>query len=126
MIFQPSQILLIIALLVFILYVFRLRTLFLDRLFLLIFTVCGVLLVINPDLASRIANLFGIGRGADLLLYLFVIAGLFFAVGISTENKRQQRQITELVRHIAIANASHPSISSGNPVQGASEERPPD
>jgi small membrane protein len=126
MIFQPSQILLILALFVFILYVFRLRTLFLDRLLLLVLTACGILLVINPDMASRIANLFGIGRGADLLLYLFVIAGLFFAVGISSENKRLQRQITELVRHIAISNASHASTNPGGPEDPASEEMRPD
>lgn len=125
MIIQPSQILLILALLVFILYVFRLRTLFLDRLVILLITACGIVLVINPDLASRIANLFGIGRGADLLLYLFVIAGLFFAVGMSSEHKRLQRQITELVRHIAISNASDASTSPGASLEDASGERHP-
>lgn len=126
MIFEPSQILLITALLVFILYVFRLRSLFLDRILLLVITACGLLLVTNPDIATRIANLFGIGRGADLLLYLFVIAGLFFAVGISSENKRLQRQITELVRHIAISNASDAGTGHGNPAKDASAERHPD
>jgi small membrane protein len=125
MIFQPSQILLILALLVFILYVIRLRSLFLDRILLLLITACGIFLVINPELASRIANLFGIGRGADLLLYLFVIAGLFFAVGVSSENKRLQRQITELVRHIAISNALDSSSSPASPAEDASESGPP-
>lgn len=126
MIYAPSQILLILALIVFILYVFRLRTLFLDRILLLVITAFGVLLVIHPDLASRIANLIGIGRGADLLLYLFVIAGLFFAVGISSENKRLQRQMTELVRHIAISNATDMESNPGSPAENASEERHPD
>jgi small membrane protein len=82
--------------------------------------------VINPDMASRIANLFGIGRGADLLLYLIVLAGLFFAVGISSENTRLQHQNTELVHYLAISNASQTNKTSGSPASGASEERLPD
>jgi small membrane protein len=101
---ELSQILLIGALIIFIIYVFLLRTLFLDRLVLLVITASGILLVIYPDMASWIANRLGIGRGTDLLLYLFVVLGLFFAVTITSEIKRLQRQVTELVRYTAISN----------------------
>lgn len=123
---ELSQILLIGALLVFIIYVFLLRTLFLDRLILLFITASGILLVIYPDLATWIANLFGIGRGADLLLYLFVVLGLFFAVTITSEIKRLQRQVTELVRFIALSNPIETNHDPGRIKLDAADERHPD
>jgi small membrane protein len=123
---ELSQILLIGALLVFIIYVFLLRTLFLDRLILLFITASGILLVIYPNLATWIANLFGIGRGADLLLYLFVVLGLFFAVTITSEIKRLQRQVTELVRFIALSNPVETIQDPGRIKLDAADERHPD
>jgi small membrane protein len=123
---ELSQILLIGALLIFIIYVFLLRTLFLDRLILLFITASGILLVIYPDLATWIANLFGIGRGADLLLYLFVVLGLFFAVTITSEIKRLQRQVTELVRFITLSNPIETNHDPGRIKLDAADERHPD
>jgi small membrane protein len=123
---ELSQILLIGALLIFIIYVFLLRTLFLDRLILLFITASGILLVIYPDLATLIANLFGIGRGTDLLLYLFVVLGLFFAVTITSEIKRLQRQVTELIRYTAISNPVAGSTDPGRKQLDAADEGHPD
>lgn len=120
---ELSQLLLIGSLIIFILYVFMLRTLFLDRIVLLVITLSGILLVINPDMASQIANLLGIGRGADLLLYLFVVAGLFYAVTMSSEIKRLKRQVTELVRYIAVSNPMDTSTDPDRFQQDPKQER---
>jgi hypothetical protein len=37
----------------------------------------GIALVVSPQLASRIAQAIGVGRGTDLVLYVGVIGGLF-------------------------------------------------
>jgi small membrane protein len=124
--FELSQIFLIGALLIFIIYVFLLRTLFLDRLVLLVITASGIVLVIYPDLASWIANRLGIGRGTDLLLYLFVVLGLFFAVTITSEIKRLQRQVTELVRYIALSNPLDANQDPGRIHLDAADEGHPD
>jgi small membrane protein len=124
--FELSQIFLIGALLIFIIYVFLLRTLFLDRLVLLVITASGIVLVIYPDLASWIANRLGIGRGTDLLLYLFVVLGLFFAVTITSEIKRLQRQVTELVRYIALSNPLDTNQDPGRIHLDAADEGHPD
>jgi hypothetical protein len=66
----------------------------------------GVYLVIFPQYSTRIANILGVGRGADLLLYfLFVISilGLFF-VYIKIDQNNQL--ITKLSRSIALLNPS--------------------
>jgi small membrane protein len=123
---ELSQIFLIGALIIFIIYVFLLRTLFLDRLVLLVITASGIVLVIYPDLASWIANRLGIGRGTDLLLYLLVVAGLFFAVTITSEIKRLQRQVTELVRYIALSNPLDSNQDPGRVHLDAADEGHPD
>jgi hypothetical protein len=99
---QLSQVLLIGALILFILYIYRLRTDFLDRLVYLVCAVIGIVLVIDPQLSSRLANLLGIGRGADLLFYLFIIASLFYAVATRSRLRRMELQITQLVRQNAL------------------------
>jgi len=99
---QLSQVLLVGALVLFILYIFRLRTEFLDRIVYLVCAAVGIVMVIEPNLSSQIANMLGIGRGADLLFYLFIIASLFYAVATRSRLRRMERQITQLVRQNAL------------------------
>jgi hypothetical protein len=63
----------------------------------------------NPNDSTIVANLFGIGRGADFLLYLWFVvsAALIFILHIKLA--RQSRQITELARYIAILECNNPS-----------------
>jgi len=109
---QVSQVLLIAALVLFVVYIYRLRTAFLDRLVYIACAVVGVIFVIDPPFSTQIANLLGIGRGADLLFYLFIIASLFYVVETRSRLRRMEQQITRLVRQIAIDHpvegASHP------------------
>ena len=103
MIIHWSQVLLIGALALFVLYIFRGRSVFTERLIYLLCALIGVILVIDPDLATHIANLLGIGRGTDLLFYLFIIVSLFYSASMNAEIKRLQRQVTTLARELAIA-----------------------
>lgn len=107
---QFSQVVLIAALILFVIYIYRLRTDFLDRLVYLACAGIGMALVIDPQFSTQIANLLGIGRGADLLFYLFIIASLFYAVASRSRMRRMEKQITILVRQNAI---DHPI--EGNP-----------
>lgn len=108
MILHWSQFVLIAALAFYVLYIYRLRTVLTDRIAYLLLALFGIMLVIDPDLSTQIAHLLGIGRGADLVFYLFMIAGLFFSAAVISELKRLQRQVTLLVRQLAVQ----------NPVQG--------
>jgi hypothetical protein len=99
---QVSQVVLIGALILFVVYIYRLRTVFLDRIIYLMCAGIGIVLVIDPPLTTQIANWLGIGRGADLLFYLFIIASLFYVVATRSRIRRLERQITHLVQQNAM------------------------
>lgn len=61
--------------------------------------------IADPAITVRLARLLGIGRGADLVFYsgiLFMIFGSFF---VYLRFKRLEREITILVRQLAIRDA---------------------
>jgi small membrane protein len=102
---QLSQVLIVLVIIAFGAYAFRLRTLLADRFVYLFFAVIGVILAAAPDLSTWVANLIGVGRGVDLLLYMFVLFSLFHFVTIAARLRLTERQITILVRMRAIETA---------------------
>jgi hypothetical protein len=58
-----------------------------------------------PSLVQDLANELHIGRGADLVFYLFVLLFLVVSFSFYSRLVRMQRQVTELVRHLAIQEA---------------------
>jgi hypothetical protein len=97
-----GQIIIIITLVIFLFYLVKLRSDALDRILSIITIVIGIVIVIHPNLATRIANLIGIGRGTDLLLYLFILASLFYVTSSATRLRQNRNQMTKIVRSIAI------------------------
>lgn len=73
--------------------------------FLIIASILAMFFVLNPDYATRIANQLGVGRGSDLLLYFFVMAGLIVFVFMGVAIKKLSDNLTELARYIAIKEA---------------------
>lgn len=73
--------------------------------------VLGMLFVFVPQLATKVAQFVGIGRGSDAVVYasIAVIFYLVFRVYIMVEDAR--KQITELTRIIALLNSSKKSVS---------------
>lgn len=63
----------------------------------------GLYFVWRPDHATVIANRLGVGRGTDLLIYVWIV--LSFAVGLNLNFKLRaaRREITELARAIALS-----------------------
>jgi len=103
--FHLSQVLLILALVFFSIYLFRLRTVVLERIIYFTLTLGGAVFILYPDWSTRLANHIGIGRGADLMLYIFVIFSLFHYVNIAARFKHLEHQMTAVVRSMAIAEA---------------------
>lgn len=58
--------------------------------------------VLRPDLVTRVANAIGVGRGADLLLYLLVVAFTFATVGLYRKIRDLEDRIAELTRGQAL------------------------
>lgn len=78
------------------------HSLALKRILALLFAVAAVLAILFPTALTMIANLLGIGRGADLLLYLFIVATLLFAVATIRAKARSDARVTELARAVAL------------------------
>jgi hypothetical protein len=65
----------------------------------------GTLCVWNPELTNAVAHAVGIGRGADLLIYLWIVLSLFVALRLHLHLRSQQEHITILARALALRDA---------------------
>lgn len=81
------------------------RSLAIKRIFALIAALAAVLAILFPELLTLVANFFGIGRGADLLLYVSIIGVLLFAVATVRAKARSDARVTELARSVALLEA---------------------
>lgn len=73
-----------------------------------IFTAGVIVIALIPSITDQAAHLVGVGRGADLVIYCS-LALLFWAVlRLTIRADQQQREMTELVRKIAIDRAEKP------------------
>lgn len=69
------------------------------------FVAAAVLSILFPQWLTWVANLVGVGRGSDLLLYALVVMFLTFVYTQYRRNMNQQRQITLLARRLALFEA---------------------
>lgn len=76
------------------------------RLLMGLFVVAAVLAVLFPQWLSWLAQLIGVGRGTDLLLYALVVVFLAFVYTQYRSNLAMQRKITQLTRKIALLDAT--------------------
>jgi small membrane protein len=76
------------------------------KLALLIFVLVSIVTILFPDLLSGVANLLGIGRGADLLLYGLALTVLFQMLNNYLKDKEASYTINQLARELAILEAN--------------------
>ena len=67
----------------------------------------------RPDSVTQVAHWVGIGRGADVVLYVFVLAFLATSFYWYSQHVIIQRQLTEIVRHLALKEARQGSEDAG-------------
>ncbi|MGI8532487.1 MAG: DUF2304 domain-containing protein [Geodermatophilaceae bacterium] len=75
------------------------------RIGLVAFTVLNIYAVLRPNDVTWVANRLGVGRGADLVLYVLVIAFMLGMLNFYLRFKTMDRRLTELARTIAIREA---------------------
>lgn len=63
----------------------------------------GVAVTLIPKLTERLASLFGVGRGVDLVLYLAVAIQFFLIFKLFILNEQTERKITNLVEREALS-----------------------
>ena len=75
------------------------------RLVLIVALLGGVVLVLVPDLLFTTATLLGVKEGSDLLLYLFIVAMMFYIVHQYRRMLFFEKLNTDLAREIALLRA---------------------
>jgi hypothetical protein len=68
----------------------------------------GFYFVWFPSHATRVAEFVGIGRGADLVLYVWACISLVVLLNLHLKLRTQHELLTQLARSIALANATLP------------------
>ena len=76
------------------------------RLFIIVALAAGLIAVIFPNYTNVVASFLGIGRGADLLLYTFVVFTLFYVVHQYRRQLWQEKVTTDLARALTLAQAA--------------------
>jgi len=69
------------------------------------FIIVNIYAVLRPDDVTWIARHVGIGRGADLILYLLVVAFVFGMVNGYLRDRELGDKLTDLARKVAIRDA---------------------
>ncbi|WP_166986737.1 DUF2304 domain-containing protein [Canibacter zhoujuaniae] len=104
------QILLIVAVILGVVFTLRAlrgeKQLAIKRLAALAFALLAIVSILFPGLISKIANFLGVGRGTDLLLYLFIIAAVLFGGAVIRAKARSDARVTKLARAMALSEAN--------------------
>ena len=79
------------------------------RLAVLSIVTVGLFFVWVPEQTTRLAEALGVGRGADLVLYLWVVITLALIVFLYLKIVQLSRKLTELTRALALTRPETPS-----------------
>lgn len=76
-------------------------------------------LVLDPDLTQRVADLLGVGRGADAVFYLAIVGLSYAFFRLYLRLRHQDQQLTILVRKLALQHPEVPGPKSNSPSEAA-------
>lgn len=75
------------------------------KLSILLFLIFTMFVVIFPEITDSVAHFFGVGRGADLLLYLLTITFITYVLNQYIRNKLEEQKLAKLARKVALLEA---------------------
>jgi len=85
----------------------------------------GLYFVWMPSHSTLVAEFVGIGRGVDLILYLWVCISLTVMLNLHLKLRAQQETITKLARSIATANLAAAQEAPAVTAEQAPQPGPP-
>ena len=85
------------------------------RAYVILVLMAAAVAVIFPEALTRLANGVGVGRGADLLLYVLVVTFMLVSVVLFRRLSVLERRYTQLARLLAIRDAASQHDAEGPP-----------
>ena len=92
------------------------------RILMLVFVIAAASSIFFPQVWTWVARLFGVARGADLLLYFLVLTFLGFVASTYRRFRSLQQDVTELARRFALSEAQR---AEDAPAADAESDGPP-
>jgi len=68
----------------------------------------GLVIIWNPDLANDLAYAVGVSRGADLLLYCWIVISILVILNLHIRNREIDRRIARILRKISVSEPWRP------------------
>jgi len=97
------QLILIVGLLAILLSYFRwFRSAVMDKLLVAVILAIGIFMVVFPDLTNKLAVALGVGRGADLVFYIFIVAFCYLILMLYAKVRKLEQQLAEIARRQAL------------------------
>ena len=111
---RPIQYLLTLMLIpAVMLYVRTLHSRLLDRLLVASIGLAGVILVTWPNTSQRLADLAGVDRGVDFVMYVALLGLGYLFLMLFTKQRETEVRLTQIARELAIAQARRPESAPG-------------
>ncbi|NLV73447.1 MAG: DUF2304 domain-containing protein [Chloroflexi bacterium] len=107
------QVLLLAVSVLLLFYFARLRSRARDKLVVTLAITAAFVLILFPGLTTRIANMVGVGRGTDLMLYIGFVMAAFASLLFYSKTRELEARLTTLARSIAIQQANTPCEHEG-------------
>jgi hypothetical protein len=85
------------------------RHLAVRRISLVVVFLAAIAAIAYPDLLNYLANLIGVGRGTDLLLYGMVVVLIGNIISTTRRHRQMEREVTQLARALALSEAERAS-----------------
>lgn len=76
------------------------------KILLIFLAVAMVVAVLFPEITNKVANFMGVGRGADLLLYILTLGFIIYVLNSYIKNQDDQDKLFRLARKTALIEAN--------------------
>jgi len=67
-----------------------------------VFWLASAIVAMIPNITAKIAELVGVGRGVDAMMYLSLLFLFYFMFRIAARIEKIEKNLTKIVRHIAL------------------------
>jgi len=101
----------VLTVLIIPIFLYALRSWSVSRFIAILLYIAGsvaIIFVWIPSIAEIAATIMGVGRGVDMVIYVYCLLSFILILDLSLKIKHQQRIITKLAREIAILNTKMP------------------